>query len=165
MKDSSTTEKLILSFFDVCFKHAYDLMQQFAQNTKPDIFRKFFSRFVPSKDDESRCFKIVNKHYLDYIRRTKSSIFIKNFVRRLEEYLQKNFLALNIILYVNRKCKSVHVGMDYPLMLAEVPYELISSIEDFKKQNRNERFHFLFPKSIHTTHWKYNYIILERKDL
>ena len=38
-----TTEKLILSFFfSFCFKYAHDLMQQFAQNTKPDIFRKSF---------------------------------------------------------------------------------------------------------------------------
>ena len=44
-------------------------MQQFAQNT--NIFRKFFSRFVPCKYYEPRCFKIVNKHYLDYIKRTK----------------------------------------------------------------------------------------------
>lgn len=42
-KDSSTTEKLMLSFFfSVCFKYVYDLMQQFAQNIKPNIFRKIF---------------------------------------------------------------------------------------------------------------------------
>lgn len=52
-------------------------MQQFVQNAKPDIFR------------ESRCFKIVNKHYLDYITKQKSSVFIKKFVRRFEQHLQK----------------------------------------------------------------------------
>ena len=53
-------------------------------------------------------------------------MFIKKFVKRLEEYLQKKFPALNISLYVNRKCKFVHMGMDYPLMSAQVRYELIS---------------------------------------
>ena len=54
--------------------------------------------------------------------------------------------------------------MDYPLMSTQVPYELIYSLEDFERQNLDERFCFLFPKLIHTTHWKYDYIIFERKD-
>ena len=45
-------------------------MQQFAQNAKPDVFREISSNFVPVRDYESRCFKIINKHYLDYIKRT-----------------------------------------------------------------------------------------------
>ena len=51
--------------------------------------------------------------------------------------------------------------MDYPWMSTEVPHELISSIEDFEKENLDERFRFLFPN---TTHWKYDYIIFKRKD-
>ena len=86
-------------------------------------------------------------------------------MKRLEEYLQKKFPALSISLYVNRKCKLVHMGIDYALMSIQVRYELISSIEDFERQNLDERFRFLFPNLIHTTHWKHDYIIFERKDL
>ena len=82
----------------------------------------------------------------------------------LEEYLRKRFPDLNISLYVNRRCNFVHMGMDYPLMSTKVPYELISSIENFEREELDERFCFLFPKLIHTTHWKYDYIIFERKD-
>ena len=72
-------------------------------------------------------------------------MFIKKFVRRLEEYLRKKFPTLNINLYVNRRCKFVHIGMNYPLMSIVVSYGLISSIEDFEKQNVDKRFCFLFP--------------------
>lgn len=43
-------------------------------------------------------------------------MFIKKFVKRLEECLQKKFPAFNINLYVNKKCKFGHMRMDYPLM-------------------------------------------------
>ena len=48
-------------------------------------------------------------------------------------------------------------------MSTKVSYELILSIEDFEREKLNERFRFLFPKLIHTTHWKYDYIIFEIK--
>ena len=48
-------------------------------------------------------------------------------------------------------------------MSTKVSYELILSIEDFEREKLNEPFRFLFPKLIHTTHWKYDYIIFEIK--
>ena len=55
------------------------------------------------------------------------------------------------------------MAMDYPLMSTKVPYKSISLIENFEREELDERFHFLFPKMIHRTHWKYDYIIFERK--
>ena len=52
-------------------------------------------------------------------------MFIKKFVKSLEEYLRKKFPALNISLYVNRKCKFVHMGMEYPLLSTQVRYEFL----------------------------------------
>ena len=127
-------------------------MQQLVQNAKPDIFR------------ESRCFKIVNKHYLDYITKQKSSVFIKKFVRRFEQHLQKKFPTLNVSLSVNRRHTFFYTDIEYPLISAKFPYKLISSIENFERENLDELFRFIFPKLIHTTHWKYDYIIFERKD-
>ena len=91
-------------------------------------------------------------------------MFLKKFVKRLEQHLRKKFPALNISLYVNRKCKFLNMGMDYPLMSAKVPYELISCIEDFERQNLDDHFRYLFPGLTHTTHWKYDYVIFGRKD-
>ena len=110
-------------------------MQQFVQNAKPDIFR------------ESRCFKIVNKHYLDYITKQKSSVFIKKFVRRFEQHLQKKFPTLNVSLSVNRRHTFFYTDIEYPLISAKFPYKLISSIENFERENLDELFRFIFPKS------------------
>lgn len=63
---------LIWSFsFDTFFKHGHMLMQKFTQNAAPDVFREHFCNLVPVRDYESRCFKIVNKHYLCYIKKAK----------------------------------------------------------------------------------------------
>ena len=53
------------------FEHAFNLMSTFTLNANPDIFRMIYSGFVPVKDYKSRCFKIINKHYLDYIMQNK----------------------------------------------------------------------------------------------
>ena len=42
-------------------------------------------------------------------------MFIKTFVKSLEEYLRKKFPDLNVSLYVNTRFKFVHTGMDYLL--------------------------------------------------
>ena len=47
------------------------VMQKFTQNAAPDVFREHFCNLVPVRDYESRCFKIVNKHYLCYIKKAK----------------------------------------------------------------------------------------------
>ena len=53
------------------FEHAFNLMSTFTLNANPDIFRIIYSGFVLVKDYESRCFKIINKHYLDNIMQNK----------------------------------------------------------------------------------------------
>ena len=108
-------------------------MQQFAQNAKPDLFC------------ESRCFKIVNKHYLDYITKQKSSAFIKKFVRRFEQHLQKKFPTLNINFSVNRRHIFFYTDIEYPLISAKFPYKLISSIENFERENLDEIFVLFSP--------------------
>ena len=35
--------------------------------TQPIIYIKIYSNFIPVKDYESRCFKIINSHYLKFI--------------------------------------------------------------------------------------------------
>ena len=51
-------------FNDKCFSHAYCLMHKVLCRMNPDIYLYF----VPSKDYNSNCFKIINWHYLKYIK-------------------------------------------------------------------------------------------------
>ena len=61
--------------------------------------------------------------------------------------------------------KYVHLGLDVLLLSTRVSSELIAIIKDFEKKNRDKKYLFIFPRLIHTTKWKYNYIIFEKKDM
>ena len=53
--------------------------------------------------------------------------------------------------------------MDIPLLMTNISLELVAAIKNFKKEKRDPHFCFLFPRLIHTTRWKYDYIIFEEK--
>ena len=57
-----------LQFFnDECFSLVYRLMCKFLFYTNPDIYFYIYLHFVPGKDCDSSCFKIINCHYLKHI--------------------------------------------------------------------------------------------------
>ena len=58
-------------FHDECFTHAYLLMYKFLGLTSPSILIKIYAGFVPNKDYDSRCFKIINTYYLKHISEKK----------------------------------------------------------------------------------------------
>ena len=54
---------------------------------------------------------------------------IRTYVRRLETFLQQRFnKKLNIRLFVGRRSKCVHLGLDIPLLSTRVSSELIAII-------------------------------------
>ena len=59
----------------------------------------------------------------------------------------------------------VHLGLDIPLPSTRVYSELLEVLKDFKKENRDPKYLFIFPRLTHTTKWKYDYIIFEKKDM
>ena len=67
-----------LEFFnDECFSLVYRLMCKFLFDTNPDIYLYIYLHFVPNKDYNSSCFKIINWHYLKHIK-DKEEIKTKN---------------------------------------------------------------------------------------
>ena len=83
----------------------------------------------------------------------------------MEEYLKQKFPDLKTSLYLNRRNKFVHMGIDFPLFSIENFQEIVLEIESFKKKKLDKLFRFIFPKLIHMTHWKHDYIIFERKNM
>ena len=57
------------------------------------------------------------------------------------------------------------MGIDFPLFAVKNFHDIVLETESFKKEELDERFCFVFPKLIHSTYWKYDYAIFERKDL
>ena len=90
---------------------------------------------------------------------------IRAYIRRLEKVLQQKFNKLNIILFVSRRLKHIHLGLDIPLVSTRVSSELIRIIRNFQKENRNSKYYFAFSRLTHTTKWKYDNIIFEKKDI
>ena len=91
---------------------------------------------------------------------------IKIYIRRLEKFLQQTFnKKRNISLFVSRRSKYVHLGLDIPSLSTRTFSELIATIKDFEKENRDPKHLFIFPRLIHTTKFKFEYIILEKKDI
>ena len=76
---------------------------------------------------------------------------IKTYIRRLEKFLQKRFnKQRNISLFVSRRSKYVHLGLDIPLLSTRDSSELIATIKDFEKENRYPKYLFIFPRLIQT---------------
>ena len=56
-----------LDFFnDKSFSHAYCLMHKLLCRTNSDIYLRIYLHFVPNKDYNPDCFKIINLNYLEH---------------------------------------------------------------------------------------------------
>ena len=82
---------------------------------------------------------------------------IRTYIRSLGKFLQQMFnKKLNISLFVRRRSKYVHLGLDIPLL------QRLKRLK-IEKENRDPKYLFIFPRLIHTTRRTYDYIILEEK--
>ena len=80
-------------------------------------------------------------------REKKEKMQIRAYVRRLEKFLQQRFNKLNLSLYVNRRSKYVHIELDIPLLSTRASSELVAIIKNFKRENKDPKYIFLFPNS------------------
>ena len=88
---------------------------------------------------------------------------IKKHVRLLEQHLLKLFAAAKTKFYVSRRSNYVHMGIDRPLIVLVDHEKIVSEIQDFMHEQLDERFKFVFPQLINTVHWKFDYIIFEKR--
>ena len=78
---------------------------------------------------------------------------------------QRFHKKINISLFVSRRLKYVHLGLDIPLQSTSPYSELLEVIKDFKNKNRDPKYLFIFPRLTHATMRKYDSIIFEKKDM
>ena len=70
---------------------------------------------------------------------------IRTCIRRLERFLQQRFnKKLNISLFVSRRSKYVHLGLDIPLLSTRDSSELIATIKDFEKKTDTQNIYLFF---------------------
>ena len=61
--------KVYHNLFSSGMEAAYDLLKLFCSKAKSEGFIKIFNSFVPVVDYDYSCFKRINHHYLDYIKK------------------------------------------------------------------------------------------------
>ena len=67
------------------------------------------------------------------------------------------------LISISIQAKNIHMGLDHNLLTLHDHDEIICDIKEIwleKKQDTN--FKFVLPQLIHTTKWKFNYIIFRK---
>ena len=127
-----------------------------------EVFENFYKDLRPGKDCDRRCFKIINKNYLNSLE-YKGKMLINQYVTILEKHLNSLFPNLSIRFYVSKRNKYVHMDLDCALFTLKDYSDIIAEIKDFMSDKLDKRFSFCFLQLVHTVKWKYDYIILKKK--
>ena len=92
-------------------------------------------------------------------------IGIQHFTKALEVHLKENFPELNISLYVSKRKEHMHLGLDIALFMYNRHDQLIREIEKFKMLSYkiNQKYKIVYPMHVYSTKWKYDYIIMKRR--
>ena len=92
-------------------------------------------------------------------------IGIRHFTRALQAHLRENFLELKISLNTSKRKEHMHLGLDIALFMYTRHDQLISEIEKFKmlSYDINQKYEIVYPMHIGSTKWKYDYIIMKRR--
>ena len=89
---------------------------------------------------------------------------MKTFLIMLHNSLKKDHPEINVEMYVSRRSKFVHMGLDMALNKIANHEKFISGIEDFwNKKKSDDKFKFVNPYLINCTKWKLDFIIFEKK--
>ena len=89
-------------------------------------------------------------------------MYMKTFLIMLQNSLKKDHPEVVVEMYVSRRSKFVHMGIDLPLNKKPNHEQFILHIENFWNQKKTDgKFKFVNPYLINCTKWKFDYIIFE----
>ena len=90
-------------------------------------------------------------------------MFMKTFLIMLQNSLKKDHPDVVVELYVSRRSKFAHMGIDVPLNKISNHEKFIEHIENFWNQKKTDnKFRFVNPYLINCTKFKFDYIIFEK---
>ena len=89
---------------------------------------------------------------------------VKKLMIQLERHINCKFPEFDAKFYSNRRNFYIHMGLDNSLLGYSNFKQLLEEIESFVNENLPEKFiSSNFPKLIHSTKWKYDYIVCRKK--
>ena len=90
-------------------------------------------------------------------------MYMKTFLIILKNSLKNDYPDLVVELYLSRRSKFVHLGLDIPISQIFDQEKFISTIKNlWDNKKTDEKFKFVDPYLIHATKWKYDYIIFAK---
>ena len=85
-------------------------------------------------------------------------------INKLERILNEKYSKLNVSIYISKRTKIVHLGLDKALHDLEDYLHVIKDIKNFFKRNIEKYdYEFLKPQLVNSIKWKFDYIIFRKK--
>ena len=88
---------------------------------------------------------------------------MKTFLQILKRFLNEKYSGIRFDLYLSRRTKNFHMGLNCNILTSHEHDQIISDIEEIwllKRQDTN--FKFVMPQLIHTTKRKFDYNIFRK---
>ena len=87
---------------------------------------------------------------------------MKTFLLILKRILSEKYSTIEFDFYLSSRLKNVHMGFNCNLLLFSEHDAVISDIENIWMKREDTKFKVVLPCLIHTTKWKFDYIIFRR---
>ena len=88
---------------------------------------------------------------------------IKKCILTLENDFKKKFPELNATFYSSRRNMCVHMGLDKAIFAYSNFNKIINELNNFFDEHLAEKFKTNYPQLIHSSKWKFDYIIARKK--
>ena len=85
---------------------------------------------------------------------------MKRFLHTLKRFLNEKYPNINFELYLSRRTKNVHMGLNCSILVLHEHNQITSDIRKIWLLKRKDTtFKLVMSQLIHTTKWKFDYII------
>ena len=89
---------------------------------------------------------------------------LKYHINKLERILSKKYPKINVSIYISKRTKIVHMGLDKALHDFEDYLQVIKDIKKFFLRHIEKYdYEFLKPQLVNSIKWKFDYIIFRKK--
>ena len=89
---------------------------------------------------------------------------LRYYINRLERILNEKYPKINVSIYISKRTKIVHLGLDKALYDFEGYLHVIKDIKNFFLINIEKYdYEFLKPQLVNSIKWKFDYIIFRKK--
>lgn len=87
----------------------------------------------------------------------------KKLIAKMEKEFKLKFPELNVAFHITKKNVCVHLGLDQSIFSYENYTQIIAQINTFFSENFGTILAVSYSKLIHTTKWKWYYIISRKR--